>query len=48
MVDVDSLLERGLTGITEVDQIITANNPHGIKGRPRIATVETARRVRYV
>lgn len=48
MVDIDSLLDRGLTGITEVDQVITANNPHAIKGRPRLASVETTRRVRYV
>jgi len=36
MVDVDVLLERGLTGLTEVDQIITAFNPHGLKQRPRV------------
>lgn len=36
MVDVDSLLDRGLTGLTEVDQIITAYNPWGLKKRPRV------------
>lgn len=36
MVDVDQLLERGLTGIQSVDQLITAANPYGLKGRQRI------------
>lgn len=36
LVDVDRLLDRGLTGITEVDQVITALNPNGLKGRPRL------------
>lgn len=36
MVDVDTLLDRGLTGIIEVDQIITAFNPWAMKRRPRV------------
>lgn len=47
MVPVDQLLDRNLTGIMEVDQVITSFNPNGLKGRPRIASVETVRRVRY-
>jgi len=35
-VDIDTLLDRGLTGITEVDQIITALNPYGLKHRLRV------------
>lgn len=47
MASVDMMLSHGLTGIAEVDQVITAVNPSGLKGRPRIASVETIRRVRY-
>lgn len=47
MVSVDTLLDRGLTGIVEVDQVIRAVNPFGRAGRARIASVETVRRVRY-
>lgn len=36
MLDVDSLLRRGLTGIPEVDQVIFALNPHGLHSRPRV------------
>jgi hypothetical protein len=36
LVDVDKLLERNLTGITTVDQVIAALNPHGLKGRTRL------------
>jgi len=46
-VSVDELLNRGLTGLMEVDQVIVALNPNGLKGRPRIATVETVRHQRY-
>jgi hypothetical protein len=35
-VDIDTLLDRGLTGITEVDQIITSLNPYGLKHRLRV------------
>lgn len=31
MVDVDSLLDRGLTGVQTVDQVITTFNPYGLK-----------------
>lgn len=36
MVDLDRLMDRGLTGLHEVDQIIAAMNPHAIKERPRV------------
>lgn len=35
MVDVDTLLKFGLTGIKEVDDVIRALNPHGLKGITR-------------
>lgn len=35
MVDPSDLLRLGLTGIKEVDDIITAFNPHGVRGVPR-------------
>lgn len=35
MVDINDVLERGLTGVWQVDQLIMMINPHGIKGRPR-------------
>lgn len=47
MVPVDQLLVRNLTGIMEVDQVILAVNPHGLKGRPRLASVEVLNQVRY-
>lgn len=36
MVDTDSLIRRNFTGITEVDQVIFAYNPHGLFARPRV------------
>lgn len=36
MVDVADLLRNGLTGIPEVDQVIRALNPSGLKGRTRL------------
>lgn len=36
MVDSERLMDRGLTGIVEVDQVIAAFNPHGIKERPQV------------
>jgi hypothetical protein len=35
MVDIAELLRNGLTGLWEVDQVILALNPHGLKGRTR-------------
>jgi hypothetical protein len=35
MVDVDQLLTKGLTGLTEVDQVIVSLNPYGLKQRTR-------------
>lgn len=36
LVDVDKLLEKNLTGLIEVDQVIVSLNPHGLKGRTRL------------
>ena len=36
MVDTDTLLNRGLTGIFEVDQVITAVNPQRLRQRLRV------------
>jgi hypothetical protein len=36
--NIDGLLERGLTGITEVDQVIYALNPYGLKTRLRVSS----------
>jgi len=46
-VNIDTLLDRGLTGITEVDQVVASYNPFGLKGRPRISSWESQHRVRY-
>lgn len=40
MVPPDQLLSNGLTGIFEVDQVIRAWNPYGLKERPRILAPE--------
>jgi len=40
MVDVDTLLASGLTGILEVDQVIVALNPYRLKGRTRFYSPE--------
>lgn len=39
-VDIDQLLDRGLTGVTSVDQIIVMANPHRLTGRLRIMSPE--------
>lgn len=38
MVDVDTVLGKGWTGIAEVDQIIAMFNPYGLKSRMKIAS----------
>ena len=48
MVDIDSILKRGLTGIPEVDMIIMADNPFGHKQRPWFYSYDTAPRFRIV
>jgi hypothetical protein len=40
MVDVAELLRNGLTGLWEVDQVILALNPYGLKGRTRFYSPE--------
>lgn len=39
-VNIDQLLDRGLTGVTSVDQIIVMANPHRLTGRLRILSPE--------
>lgn len=38
MVDVDTLLGKGWTGITTVDQVIAMFNPYGLKSRMKVAS----------
>jgi len=38
MVDVDTVLGKGWTGIGEVDQIIAMFNPYGLKSKMKIAS----------
>jgi hypothetical protein len=38
MVDISEILKNGLTGIMEVDQVIMALNPFGVKGKTRFYT----------
>jgi hypothetical protein len=40
MVDVNDLLTHGLTGLWELDQLIAAYNPYGLKGRTRFWSPE--------
>lgn len=40
-VDIDSLLDRGLTGVTSVDQIISSLNPYGLKAPMRILSPDS-------
>jgi hypothetical protein len=40
MVDITELLKHGLTGLWELDQLITAYNPYGLKGRTRFWSPE--------
>lgn len=41
MVDVDMLLEKGLTGIPSVDQVIRSINPYGLTSSMKIASPDT-------
>jgi len=43
LVDIDQLLERGLTGVTTVDQLIRSYNPGGLTSAMRIASPDTER-----
>lgn len=38
--DTDSLVRRGFTGIPEVDQVIFAVNPYGLKSRPKVISLD--------
>lgn len=46
--DFDQLLNRGLTGIAEIDQVIVADNPYALKARPFFSSYDTDPRVRVV
>lgn len=46
--DIDTLLQRGLTGIPEVDQVIVAYNPYALKARPFFHSFDTSPRTRTV
>lgn len=39
-VDTTDYLDKGLTGLPEVDQIITMINPYGLKARPRVLSLD--------
>jgi hypothetical protein len=41
LVDVNTLLERGLTGVATVDQLIAAYNPYGLKSAMRVVSPDT-------
>jgi hypothetical protein len=43
MVDVDTLLQRGLTGVTAVDQVIRSVNPGGLSSPMRVSSPDVAR-----
>jgi len=38
MVDVDTLLQKGLTGVQTVDQVISMFNPYGLKSRMKLSS----------
>lgn len=48
MVDINAVLKFGLTGLTEVDMIIMADNPYGHRTRPFFSSFDTDPRVRTV
>lgn len=48
MIDIDRMLALGLTGITEIDMIITAVNPYAKKQRPFFYSFDTSPRQREV
>lgn len=41
LVDVTNYLDKGLTGVQEVDQVIISVNPYGLKSRPRVVSLDT-------
>lgn len=43
LVDAQVLFEQGLTGIGSVDQWIAATNPHKLRSRPRVHSVDAPR-----
>lgn len=45
-VDIDTVLRFGLTGITEIDMVIMADNPYGLKQRNFLYSYDTAPRYR--
>lgn len=45
-VDIDTVLKYGLTGITEIDMVIMADNPYGLKQKNFLYSYDTAPRFR--
>lgn len=45
-VDIDTVLKFGLTGITEIDMVIMADNPYGLKQKNFLYSYDTAPRYR--
>lgn len=41
MVDIDRLMDRNLTGLQEVDQVIASLNPNQLHARPRVMSPDT-------
>lgn len=41
LVDVTDYLNKGLTGVQEVDQVIISINPYGLKSQPRVVSLDT-------
>jgi hypothetical protein len=48
MVPIDQVLKYGLTGLVDVDAVIMADNPYGLRARPWLYSRDTAPRVRTV
>jgi hypothetical protein len=49
MADIADVLKNGLSGIWELDQLIMAYNPYGLKGRTRMYSpdLQTPRQVTW-
>lgn len=48
MVDITTVLKYGLTGLTDVDMVIMADNPYGHRSRPWFYSYDTRTRTRTV
>jgi hypothetical protein len=47
LVDAAVLFEQGLTGVSSVDQWIASTNPHKLRSRPRVHSVDAPRVARF-